>query len=75
MKDEIKESSNSLSRAQVAIATNKNYKKKHSCICYLQTNNRFAYKDAYPLPKIKNLVHKIGNYKVLSALDLKSAHH
>ena len=37
--------------------------------------HRFTYKNAYPLPKIKKVVHKVCKYKVLSALDLKSAHH
>ena len=42
---------------------------------YSQTINRFTQLDAYPLPKIENLVNNIAKYKVFSTVDLHSAYH
>lgn len=42
---------------------------------YSQTVNRFTMLDAYPLPKIKELVNKVAQYKVYCTIDLKSAYH
>ena len=42
---------------------------------YSQTINRFTQLNAYPLPKIENLVNTIAKYKVFSTVDLRSAYH
>jgi transposase InsO family protein len=44
-------------------------------IDYSQTINRFTQHDAYPLPLIEDLVHRVSQNKVFSVLDLKSAYH
>ena len=42
---------------------------------YSRTINRFTQLDAYPLPRIHDLVSKLAEYQVYSTLDLKSAYH
>lgn len=44
-------------------------------IDYSQTINRFTFLDAYPLPSIEDLVHKISGYRHFSSIDLRSAYH
>lgn len=44
-------------------------------IDYSQTINRFTQLDAYPFPRINDLVHSLAKYKVFSKLDLKSAYY
>ena len=44
-------------------------------IDYSQTVNRFTQLDAYPLPRIDDMVQKIAQYSICSTLDLKSAYH
>ncbi|KAA3674997.1 uncharacterized protein DEA37_0001169 [Paragonimus westermani] len=39
---------------------------------YSQTVNRFTYLDAYPLPRIDELVGKISQYEIYTTLDLQS---
>ena len=68
------EPSNSPWRAQVVITANEN-RKKRLCIDYSQTINRSTHLDAHPLPKVDDQVKEIANFKIFSALDLKSAYH
>ncbi|MES9976517.1 MAG: reverse transcriptase domain-containing protein, partial [Candidatus Thiodiazotropha sp.] len=42
---------------------------------YSQTINRFTHLDAYPLPRIDDLVMKMSKYSIFSTLDLRSAYH
>ena len=42
---------------------------------YSQTINRFTMLDAYPLPKIEEMVNKVAQYKMFSTLDMRSAYH
>lgn len=44
-------------------------------IDYSQTINKFTYLDAYPFPKIDDLIRKISRFSVFSTLDLRSAYH
>ena len=44
-------------------------------IDYSHTINRFTLLDAYPLPKIDELVNKIAQYQVCSTIDLRRAYH
>ena len=44
-------------------------------IDYSQTINCYTELDAYPLPRIDDMVSKISKYSVFSTLDLKSAYH
>ena len=73
-KEGIIEPSTSAWRAQVVVAAQENHK-KHLCIDYLQTINRFTPLDAYPLPRITDLVEAVAKYKIFSCLDLCSVHH
>ena len=40
-----------------------------------QTINRFAYLDAYPLPRIDDQINEIAKCEIYSTLDLKSAYY
>ena len=42
---------------------------------YSQTSNRFTQLDAFPLPRINELVNGIVQYRVFSTIDLRSAYH
>ena len=73
-KEDIIEPSCSPWRAQVLVTANERHKKR-MVIDYSQTINRFTLLDAYPLPKIDQMIQEIAQYEVFSALDLKSAYH
>ena len=63
-------------QAQVMIAHDELQRhKKRMCIDYSQTINLFTELDAYPLPRIEDMVNKLSQYKVFSTFDLKSAYH
>ena len=49
--------------------------KKRMCIDYSQTINLFTELDAYPLPRIEDMVNKLSQFKVFSTFELKSAYH
>ena len=72
--DGIIEPSRSPWRAQVLVTSSPNHKKR-LVIDYSQTINRFTHLDAYPLPKINELITKVSCYNVFSTLDLTSAYH
>ena len=74
LQEGIIEPSHSPWRAQVLVVK-QNCGKKRLCVDYSNTINRYTYLDAYPLPKIEPLVNKIGEFKIYSSLDLKSAYH
>ena len=44
-------------------------------IDYSQTTNLFTLLDAYPLPRIDDLINRLASYEVLSTFDVKSACH
>ena len=44
-------------------------------IDYSRTINRFTQLDAYPLPRMQDVVQNVAQYNVYSTLDLKSAYH
>ena len=52
----------------------KNHKKK-LCIDYSQTVNLFTRLDAYPLPRIDEIVNNLDKYKIFSTFDLRIAYH
>ena len=57
-------------RTQVIVTTNKRHKRE-----WWLTILRFTTLNAYPLPKIKELVNKVAQYKICSIVYLKSAYH
>ena len=70
------ENSRSPWRAQVVVAKDPNkIHKKRMCIDYSQTINLFTDLDAYPLPRIEELVNNLAKHKVFSTFDLRSAYH
>ena len=60
-------------RAQVVIVKSNN--KKRLCVDYSQTVNLVTELDAYPIPNIEEIVHKLSKYSVFATYDLKSAYH
>ena len=63
-------------RSQVMIALDEPQRhKQRMCIDYSQTINLFTELDAYPLPRIDDMVNKLSQFEVLSTFDLKSAYH
>ena len=60
-------------RAQVHVVTG--FHKKRMVIDYSRTINRYTHLDAYPLPRIDDIVNKVAGYEVFSTIDLRSAYH
>ena len=61
-------------RAQVVVTKDENHRKRMA-IDYSQTINKFTLLDAFPLPRIDDLVNEMAQYRVFSAVDLRSAYH
>ncbi|XP_046863329.1 uncharacterized protein LOC124457082 [Xenia sp. Carnegie-2017] len=63
-------------RAQVVVSKDPLQRhKKRLCIDYSQTVNLYTELDAYPLPRIDNMVNNLASYRVFSKFDLRSAYH
>ena len=63
-------------RAQVLVAKDEfNRHRKRLCVNYSQTINLYTNVDAYPLPRIDEMVNQLSKYKFFSKYDLKSAYH
>ena len=61
-------------RAQVVVTKGENHKKR-MVIDYSQIINRFTRLDAFPLPRISDMINDIAQYRVFSTIDLQSAYH
>lgn len=70
----IVEKSQSPWRAQVLVTSDERHKRR-MVVDYSRTINRFTSLDAYPMPRIYDLIHKMAKYKIFSKLDLKSAYY
>ena len=68
------EKSQSPWRVQVLVANDDRHK-RCMVVDYSRTINRFTQLDAYPMPRIHDLIHKITKYRIFSILDLKSAYY
>ncbi|GFW69424.1 retrovirus-related Pol polyprotein from transposon opus [Trichonephila clavipes] len=68
------ESSNSPWRAQAFVIRLENHKPR-MVVDYSQTIKKYTLLDAYPLPKIEEVILKISKNKVFSKIDLQSAYH
>ncbi|GFS56547.1 retrovirus-related Pol polyprotein from transposon opus [Trichonephila clavipes] len=68
------EPSNSPWRAQAFVIRGENHKPR-MVVDYSQTINKYTLLDAYPLPKIEEVILKISKNKVFSKTDLQSAYH
>ena len=73
LKEGIIERSKSPWRAQVVVTKDENHKKRLA-IDYSQTINKFTLLDAFPLPRIDELVNQIAQYRVFSTIYLRSAY-
>ena len=74
LQEGIIEESNSPWRAQ-ALVTKSETHKKRLVIDYSQTINLYTQLDAYPLPRIEDIVYKVSQFRVFSTIDLRSAYH
>ena len=68
------EPSNSPWRAQAFVIRGENHKPR-MVVDYSQTINKYTLLDAYPLPKIEEIILKISKNKIFSKIDLQSAYH
>ncbi|GFU65989.1 retrovirus-related Pol polyprotein from transposon opus [Trichonephila clavipes] len=68
------EPSNSPWRAQAFVIRGENHKPR-MVVDYSQTINKYTLLDAYPLPRIEEVILKISKNKVFSKIDLQSAYH
>ena len=68
------EESQSPWRAQVLVTSNDRHRRR-MVVDYSRTINQYTYLDAFPFPRIDELVHKMAKYRVFSKLDLKSAYY
>jgi transposase InsO family protein/uncharacterized protein YqgQ len=72
--DGIIEPSHSPWRAQVVVTKDENHKKR-LVMDYSQTINKFTLLDAFPLPRISDLINDIAQNRFFSTVDLRSAYH
>ena len=72
--DDLIEPSNSPWRAQALVVMEKSGKRR-MVIDYSRTINCFTQLDAYPLPRIDEIVNELAQYRVFITVDLKSVHH
>ena len=63
-------------RDRVVVVKNElNCHKKRLCVDYSQTIKIYAELDAYPLPRIDDMVNELSKYNVFSTFDLRNAYH
>ncbi|KAJ8887236.1 hypothetical protein PR048_013451 [Dryococelus australis] len=74
LKEGIIEKSVSPWRAQVIVVISENHRRRMS-VDYSQTINRYTELDAFPLPRIDDIVNKVVSYKICSRIDLCSAYY
>ena len=60
-------------RAQVVVV--KNAQKKRMVVDYSETINKYTLPNAYPIPRISEIVDNLAKYRYFSRIDLKSAYH
>ena len=76
MSENIIEHSTSPWRAQVVVVKSPSHpEKKCLCVDYSQTVNKYTEVDAYPLPRIDDMINNLAKYRVFSTFDLKNAYH
>ena len=76
LQDFVIEESSSAWRAQVLVVKDPTERhRRRLCVDYTQTINFYTQLDAYPLPRIDDIVNSLASYKVFSTFDLKSAYH
>ncbi|GFS36440.1 putative retrovirus-related pol polyprotein from transposon opus [Trichonephila inaurata madagascariensis] len=76
LQEGVTEPSNSAWRARAFVIRGENRKPRMVCVCvvdYSQTINKYTLLDAYPLPKIEDVILKFSKNQVFSEIDLQSA--
>ena len=61
-------------RAQVLVVTTPEGKQR-LCIDYSQTINLYTELDAYPIPRIDDMINNLAKYSMFTTFDLRSAYH
>ena len=74
LREGVIEESQSPWRVQVLVTSNERHRRR-MVIDYSRTINKYTPLDAYPIPRIHDLVHELAKYSVFSKLDLKSAYY
>lgn len=74
LQEGIIEESSSPWRAQAFVVRDGKHKPR-MVIDYSQTINKFTLLDAYPLPRIEDIVSKVAQHQKFSIIDLQSAYH
>lgn len=74
LQEGIIEKSNSPWRAQVLVTSDERHKRR-MVVDYSCTINKYTLLDAYPIPRVNNIIQDMSQYHVFSKLDLKSAYH
>ena len=77
LKDGIIRHSTSPWRAQIVVVRDDEnpHRRKRLCVDFSQTINQYNDLDAYPLPRIDDMVNELAEHKLFSTFDLKSAYH
>ena len=73
LKEGIIEPSQSPWRAHTLVISPENHQKR--LVDYSQNINWFTLLDAYPLPRIEDMVNEIASYQVFNTLDIASDYH
>jgi len=74
LSDDLIEPSDSPWRAHILVVTEQSGKRR-MVIDYSRTINSFTQLDAYPLPRIDEIVNELAQYRVFTTVHLKSAYH
>jgi hypothetical protein len=74
LREGIIEPSNSPWRAQIVLTSSES-RKRRMVVDFSRTINRFTMLDAYPLPRIDDLVNEVAKHKFFSVIDLSSAYY
>ena len=70
------EPSSSPWRAKVVVVKNPSQPdKKRLCVYYSQAINQYTELDAYPLPRINEMINNLAHYKLCSTFDLRTVYH
>ena len=74
LKEDLIERSSSPLRAKPLVVAHENHKKRMVIDCS-QTINKFTLLDTYPLPRMRDAVNSVAQYRVFLTLDLTCAYH
>lgn len=72
LNEDVIEPSHSPWRAQVVVVSNE--RKRRLVVDFSQTINKYTELDAFPLPRIDDIVNEIAKYRIYSVIDLQHAY-